>query len=445
MGIFGFNNKKYANSTGFRIADFLDADYTPFGDNMLNNNIVRSCIDYIANAVAKCTINHTKRDKNGNTQIVKSDIINVIKNPNKYQNVYAFMYRLISELYISNNAFVFAEYNNKAELVQLHVVDYSSIELKEVNNELYATFFLTYMGKNVTVPYADLIHIRRHYNSRTFYADSSNKCLNSVLETNNVLSQGIQNVVKLSTKLKIVLKYTGVLKEQEKQREIDKFIKMLEDGEGVAGIDAKCDLSTIKVDPAIVDFETIATVKREIYAFFGITEELVNGSASEQCVQNFYDQVISPILAQLSAEFTKKLFTDKEILAGNNIIFTAQSMLFASLGTKTTLIKETMSLGLLTVNEARAILGLEPIANGDRRLQSLNFVNAEFADNYQMGKVGVDSNALKANTLEKQQEEQQEEKKEEVVIRSINKKKQTKVKATKEVQVKNENRDKTDK
>lgn len=139
------------------------------------------------------------------------------------------------------------------------------------------------------------------------------------------------------------------------------------------------------------------------------------------------------------------MFTDKEILAGNNIIFTAQSMLFASLGTKTTLIKETMSLGLLTVNEARAILGLEPIADGDRRLQSLNFVNAEFADNYQMGKVGVDSNALKANTLEKQQEEQQEEKKEEVVIRSVNNKKQTKVKTTKEVQVKNENRDKTDK
>lgn len=445
MGIFGFNNKKYANSTGFRITNFLDGDYTPFGDNMLDNNIVRSCIDYIANAVAKCTISHTVPDADGNTQIVNSNIIEVIKNPNKYQNVYAFLYRLISELYISNNAFVFAEYNNKAELEQMHVVDYSSVELKQVKNELYATFFLQYMGKNVTVPYADLIHIRRHYNSRTFYADSSNKCLNSTLETNNVLSQGIQNVVKLSSKLKIVLKYTGVLKEQEKQREIEKFLEMMERGEGVAGIDAKCDLSTIKVDPAIVDFETIATVKREIYTFFGLTEELVNGSAAETNVQNFYDQVVSPILAQLSAEFTKKLFTEKEILAGNNIIFTAQSMLFASLSTKTTLIKETMSLGLITVNEARAILGLGPIEGGDKRLQSLNFVNAQFADDYQMGKVGIDTNAkagldnnaLKANILEEQ---------EETVTRSTTKRKPRKTKTTDvEVESNNENRDKTDK
>lgn len=437
MGIFGFNNKKYANSTGFRISDFLDGDYTPFGDNMLDNNIVRSCIDYIASAVAKCTISHVVPDKDGNTQIINSHIMEVIKNPNKYQNSYAFLYRLISELYISNNAFVFAEYNNKAELEQMHVVDYASVELKQVKDELYATFFLQYMGKNVTVPYADLIHIRRHYNSRTFYADSSNKCLNATLETNNVLSQGIQNVVKLSSKLKIVLKYTGVLKEQEKQREIDKFMQMMERGEGVSGIDAKCDLSTIKVDPSVVDFETIATVKREIYTFFGVTEELVNGSATETNVQNFYDQVVSPILAQLSAEFTKKLFTEKEILAGNNILFTAQSMMFASLATKTTLIKETMSLGLLTINEARAILGLGPIEGGDKRLQSLNFVNAEFADNYQMGKVGIDSNALKANVLEQQQQEEE-------VTRSTTKRKPRKTKTTKEeVEVTDENRDKT--
>ena len=214
-------------------------------------------------------------------------------------------------------------------------------------------------------------------------------------------------------------------------------MQMMERGEGVSGIDAKCDLSTIKIDPAIVDFETIATVKREIYTFFGVTEELVNGSATETNVQNFYDQVVSPILAQLSAEFTNKLFTEKEILAGNNILFTAQSMMFASLATKTTLIKETMSLGLLTINEARAILGLGPIEGGDKRLQSLNFVNAEFADNYQMGKVGIDSNALKANVLEQQQQEEE-------VTRSTTKRKPRKTKTTKEeVEVTDENRDKT--
>ena len=39
----------------------------------------------------------------------------------------------------------------------------------------------------------------------------------------------------------------------------------------------------------------------------------------------------------------------------------------------------------MSLNESRALLGLEPIEGGDKRLQSLNYVDASKANVYQVG------------------------------------------------------------
>lgn len=39
----------------------------------------------------------------------------------------------------------------------------------------------------------------------------------------------------------------------------------------------------------------------------------------------------------------------------------------------------------MSLNESRALLGLEPIEGGDKRLQSLNYVDASKANMYQVG------------------------------------------------------------
>ncbi|MGR5969101.1 hypothetical protein ACT7C1_16970 [Bacillus paranthracis] len=63
-------------------------------------------------------------------------------------------------------------------------------------------------------------------------------------------------------------------------------------------------------------------------------------------------------------------------------------MQFASNETKTKIIKELMPLGLFTINQALEILNLPPVEDGDKRLQTLNVVNAEKADQYQLKEQG---------------------------------------------------------
>ena len=53
--------------------------------------------------------------------------------------------------------------------------------------------------------------------------------------------------------------------------------------------------------------------------------------------------------------------------------------------TKVELIKELVPLGLLTVNQALEVLNLPSVPDGDRRLQTLNVVDAAMANDYQLG------------------------------------------------------------
>ena len=54
--------------------------------------------------------------------------------------------------------------------------------------------------------------------------------------------------------------------------------------------------------------------------------------------------------------------------------------------TKIANIKAQYEMGLLTVNESREMMNLAPIEGGDRRVQSLNFMNTQYIDEYQMKK-----------------------------------------------------------
>ena len=79
---------------------------------------------------------------------------------------------------------------------------------------------------------------------------------------------------------------------------------------------------------------------------------------------------------QLSQEFTRK--------AGAEITFTAERLEFSSAATKIKLLHEAAPLGLMTLNEARELLALPPVTDGDTRLQSLNYVSADKANQYQL-------------------------------------------------------------
>jgi hypothetical protein len=135
--------------------------------------------------------------------------------------------------------------------------------------------------------------------------------------------------------------------------------------------------------PYAIDEKQLQAVKQKIYDYLGISENIVKSTYTEDEWAAFYESVVEPLAVQFSLEFTEKLFTPREQAFGNSILFEANRLQFASNTTKTNILKELMPLGLFTINQALEILNLPAVEDGDKRLQTLNVVNAKKADQYQ--------------------------------------------------------------
>ena len=129
----------------------------------------------------------------------------------------------------------------------------------------------------------------------------------------------------------------------------------------------------------------------------GVSEKIVNSSYNEDEYAAFYESTVEPLAVQLSLEFTRKIFNERERAFGNQIVFESGRLQFTSNKTKVNLIKELLPYGILTINQALEILNMAPIEGGDKRLQTLNVVDAERVTEYQMMKAGKKNEGIKSN------------------------------------------------
>lgn len=87
----------------------------------------------------------------------------------------------------------------------------------------------------------------------------------------------------------------------------------------------------------------------------------------------------------MSQCFTNILFTDTERSYGNEVMFEANRLQYASNTTKVSVVKELAPIAVLMIDDVREIFNLAPLPNGEGQkvLQSLNYINANIADSYQ--------------------------------------------------------------
>jgi len=383
--IFG-GKKQLVTVTWYKMLNDFAPTFTPFDGDMYDSDIVRTCIDAIARNAAKLKPRHIRRV---NGEIIKTNshleyLLQV--RPNPYMNAYDFLYKIISQLYSNNNAFVYIQ-SERGTITGFYPIDFANLELKEYAGELYCLFtFKT--GFRMTVPYTELIHLRRHFNRHDLFGESGFKSFKPTLNLINTVNQGIVNAIKSSARLRGWLKFSQTLRPEDLKKQRDQFVadylSISNDG-GIAALDAKADFNPVKLDTQMADDKQMAIIRENAYRYFGVNEKIIQATYNEDEWAAFYESVIEPIAIQLSLEFTEKCFTAREKGHGNEIIFEANRLQYASAKTKISLIQHLIPAGLLTINEGREIFNLAPVEGGDKRLISLNFVDADKANLYQLG------------------------------------------------------------
>lgn len=361
--------------------------FLPYQGTLYDSDICRSCIDAIARNAAKLKARHVRKTADGYMPVHDRLEELLEKRPNEFMSAYDFLYKMVSQLYTDNNAFAFARWNG-SQLEGIYPINFSLLELVEHAGEVYCRFsFLN--GQKVVLPYSEIIHIRRHFNTKDFYGDDGLQPFRPTLNLMHTMNKGIEQAIKTSAKIRGVLKFTGTLRPEDMEVQRQKFMQAyLESSNngGIAATDAKCDFVPMECTQQTMNAPEMQLVRDNAYRYFGVNDKIIQANYNEAEWDSFYESVIEPIAIQLSLEFTSKFFTKTEQAHGNEIIFEANRLQYVSAKTKIQLIKELAPLGLLTVNEGREIFNLAPVENGDKRLMSLNYVDADKADEYQLGK-----------------------------------------------------------
>ncbi|MGI6034037.1 MAG: phage portal protein, partial [Coriobacteriales bacterium] len=354
----------------------IDNEFTAFSGTAYGNAAFRSAVDAIARHAAKLQA-HCK-DSRLETVLQKT--------PNSYMSAYDLLYKTAAAYFTNNNAFLLLVRDEQGLVTAVYPIIPASVEFKPgTDGEIFLDCLFP-DGRQVTFPYSDVIHLRRHFLSNDLSGET-NAPLFPLLDTAQTLTQGISASVKNGTSIRGVLKFTSLVNPAQVKAEKDKFVADYfnpENSGGIAATDQRFDFVPTNVTAYNVPREQIEAVNGQIYDYLGVNAAIINGSYTEDEFSAFYESVIEPFAMQLSGEFALKCAAD--------VVFTPERMEFSTADTKIKLLHEAAPLGVITINEARHLLALPPIDGGERRLQSLNYVSAEKADSYQLNESEENSN-----------------------------------------------------
>lgn len=388
--IFGKKSDKQKNvtQTQFQLLSGWNTQFSTLPEGTYNSKIARQVIDRIATHCAKLVPKHIQGSITNN---IRGDINFLLSNqPNPLMNTFDFIYRVISLLYTDCNAFIFIAKDNLGNITGFYPVLATTYELLEgVDGTMYLQFdFIN--GKTYTLPYLELIHLRLFYNRNDIFG-MSNKVLQTDLNTAHTVSEGIDKAIKTTSNLKGILQYeNSMLKEEDlkksKNNFVTDFLNMDNEG-GIAALDAKAKFQAVDLKPITLDNEQLKQVNYNIFDYFGVSEKIINNSFTEEEWNAFYEGVVEPRAIQMGQAFTNKIFKIKSIKEGHQIVFTANRLQYASLKTKTDLLRVVAPWAMLKVDEGREILDLPPLGGeeGNRILQSLNNIDSTIANQYQVG------------------------------------------------------------
>lgn len=371
----------------------VNNSFSAWSGDAYANDVYRAAVDSIARNAAKLKGSHVIRYHDRARSEGDRRINRLLQiEPNPYMSAYDLFYKLVTRLFLYNDTFAYLQRDSRGNLAGIFPLTPTRVDFLSDDSGALVCHFTFTGGKEVYLPYTDVVHLRRNFNDNDLLGDK-NTALFPALQLAHTQNEGILHAIKSSANIRGILK-TNVLTSVESlkafQKEfIDNFLNVSNNG-GVLPIDAKAEYIPIDNKPYAIDASQLEAVKKKIYDYLGTNEAIVSSSYTEDQWAAFYESTIEPVALQMGLEFTRKIFNERERAFGNFVIFESGRLQFSSNATKTSMIKELMPYGMFTLNEARDIFNLAGLPDGDMRFQTLNVVAADIARKYQMSKTGAD-------------------------------------------------------
>jgi HK97 family phage portal protein len=198
--------------------------------------------------------------------------------------------------------------------------------------------------------------------------------------------------MKASYNVNGIMKYNTLMDDNKIHEAIREFEEKLNRNEsGILPLDLKTEYTPLEHKIELVDADTLKFIDEKILRNFGVPLCILTGDYTKEQYEAFYQKTLEPIIVSMSQAITKKIFTPREKAFGNRVELYPKELIFMTTSQTLEMINILSPTGALFENEKRTALGLRPLPELEgKRYMSLNWIDANNAEQYQVGKVNVD-------------------------------------------------------
>lgn len=298
--------------------------------------------------------------------------------PNSFMDTSKFLYRLATILHVQNTAFIVPIMDETGEYITgYYPILPSMCEVVEYNGEPWLRYTFS-TGQKAAIEF-NRVGIMTMFQYKNDFFGESNNALYPTMQLIHTQNQGIIEGVKNSANIRFMARLANIFKDEDIRKERKRFTEenlSTDNNSGVLMFDNKyADVKQIISKPFIVDSAQMELIKNNVFNYFGVNEKILQNNFNEDEWNAFYEGKIEPFAIQLSLVMSNMTFTEREIAFGNQIIFSANRLQYASNKSKLDIVVQLFDRGILTRNEGREIFNMAPIENGDKY-----YIRKEYAE-----------------------------------------------------------------
>lgn len=363
------NGYSYATElTGGQLPIYSNA----YRDNIYEANIVTQAVELIAGEMKKAKPVHIQSTQS-DIKVMASSINRVLKRPNPLMTISDFIERMVFDYYKNSNVFVYPVWDG-LKLTALYPIYPITTEYRQYANSPDVYIYMRFAdGSTLLIKYADIIHIKRRY------IQGLEGTPMDIYKSVQLDEQLLESVLRSSkTTINGIVKYGTIADQKLLDENVKKFEKTLQEGKsGILGLSGTTDYIPVTRQVQMVDAETLKFSDYKVLRNLGVSVEMLNGTATVEQKQAFYDRTIEPLMITFGDAFTKTLLTDEAYYSGQSITFAITDGALMSPNQKTEMVNILMPAGILMANEIRVLMGLQPLKELEGvRTMSLNWINA---------------------------------------------------------------------
>lgn len=376
--------------------------YTPifsqFGTNIYASDVVQQAIKCIVDEMKKLNPTHIRYNGNDPVPMV-GNVQTVLNNPNPIMTTSEFLEKIMWLLLLNYNAFILPTYyiwekdGTQVRTIEgLYPLKPAQVEfVEDAANRLYVKMRFE-NNFETTIPYDDLIHIKYNYSVNEYMGGDvsgqpDHRPVLQTLELNNTLLEGVAKAMKASYAVNGVVKYNTMLDDGKTEAAIKELESKLKNSEsGFLPLDLKSEFTALDRSTQLVDESTLKFIDEKILRNWGVPLCILTGDYTKEQYAAFYQKTLEPLIISISQAFTKKLFTRRERAFGNEIKLYPKDLIFMTVDQTLEMINMLSNTGSIYENEKRVAFGLRPLPELEgKRYMSLNWVDVEIANQYQIG------------------------------------------------------------